>query len=300
MKNKRIYKDYKSILIKNGYVVFKNVFSKQDLDPIRKISLDAIKKQSKNHREKNKSQGSLILIADYPQFAELIGHEKLSDLLGKLECENPKFNSGYIISKPKDGPALFWHQDWWAWQHEISYTEEIAQFFAMIYLQDTNKENGCLRVLPGTHRDPRILQKHKNAHSESISRVESPEDPLYYPMEGEVEVPVSYGDVIIGDARMVHGALPNRTANERLLITLWFHPNYKRLPEEIKARIFEMFQRRGVDTDPLGTNSMTPERWPTEEKAKVCHFFPSAGSSVEPISWCREPVWNKFSESEIL
>mgnify|MGYP001215545381 FL=1 len=119
-------------------------------------------------------------------------------------------------------------------------------------------------------------------------------------MEGEVEVPVSYGDVIIGDARMVHGALPNRTANERLLITLWFHPNYERLPEEIKARIFEMFQRRGVDTDPLGTNSMTPERWPTEEKAKVCHFFPSAGSSVEPISWCREPVWNKFSESEIL
>ena len=85
MKNKRIYKDYKSILIKNGYVVFKNVFSKQDLDPIRKISLDAIKKQSKNHREKNKSQGSLILIADYPQFAELIGHDKLSDLLGKLE-----------------------------------------------------------------------------------------------------------------------------------------------------------------------------------------------------------------------
>ena len=21
---------------------------------------------------------------------------------------------------------------------------------------------------------------------------------------------------------------------------------------------------------------------------------------VEPISWCREPIWNKFSESEIL
>ena len=117
-------------------------------------------------------------------------------------------------------------------------------------------------------------------------------------MEGEVEVPVSYGDVVIGDARMVHGALPNRTENERLLITLWFHPNYEKLPEEIKERIFEMFQRRGVDTDPLGKNSMTLERWPTEEKAKVCHLFPSSGSNVEPISWCREPIWNKFSKSE--
>ena len=131
MKNKRIYKNYKKTLIEDGYIVFKDVFSKQDLDPIRKISLDAIKKQSKNHREKNKSQGSLILIADYPQFAELIGHEKLRDLLGKLECENPKFNSGYIISKPKDGPALFWHQDWWGWEHETSYTDFIHQIFVI-------------------------------------------------------------------------------------------------------------------------------------------------------------------------
>ena len=298
MRNKDNHKNYRKTLIEDGYVVFKNIFTKEDLDPIRKISLDAIKKQSKNHREKNKSQGSLILTADYPQFAELIGHEKLKNLLKELKCQNPKFNSGYIISKPKDGPALFWHQDWWAWQHEISYTEEIAQFFVMIYLQNTDQKNGCLRVLPGTHRNPQILQAFKNAHSDSVSRVENPEDPLYSSMEGEVEVPVSYGDVVVGDARMVHGALPNRTEDERLLITLWFHPNYERLPEEIKERIFEMFQRRGVDTDPSGKNSMTPEKWPTEEKAKVYHLFPSSGSNVEPISWCREPIWNKFTKLE--
>ena len=104
--------NYRGRIVKDGYVVFKNVFSEDDLDPIRKISLDAIRKQSKEHREKNRSQGSLILIADYPKFADLIGHEKLKDLMQKLECEDPKFNSGYIISKPKGGPALFWHQDW--------------------------------------------------------------------------------------------------------------------------------------------------------------------------------------------
>ena len=290
--------NYRGRIVKDGYVVFKNVFSKDDLDPIRKISLDAIKKQPKEHREKNRSQGSLNLIADYPKFADLIGHEKLKDLMQKLECEDPKFNSGYIISKPKGGPALFWHQDWWAWQHKISYTEEIAQFFAMIYLQDTDQENGCLRVLPGTHRNPQILQKHKNAHSDSISRVENPEDPIYQATQGEIEIPVSYGDVIIGDARLVHGALPNKTENERLLITLWFHPNYERLPEEIKARICESFQRRGVDTDPSGKSSLTPEKWPTVEKIKISHLFPSLEYGKEPIDWCREPIWDRFSGLE--
>ena len=44
--------NYRGRIVKDGYVVFKNVFSEDDLDPIRKISLDAIRKQSKEHREK--------------------------------------------------------------------------------------------------------------------------------------------------------------------------------------------------------------------------------------------------------
>ena len=43
--------NYRGRIVKDGYVVFKNVFSEDDLDPIRKISLDAIRKQTKEHRE---------------------------------------------------------------------------------------------------------------------------------------------------------------------------------------------------------------------------------------------------------
>ena len=45
-------KNYRGRIVKDGYVVFKNVFSEDDLDPIRKISFDAIRKQPKEHREK--------------------------------------------------------------------------------------------------------------------------------------------------------------------------------------------------------------------------------------------------------
>jgi hypothetical protein len=64
---------------------------------------------SAKHRERNRSQGSLVLIADYPEFGKLLGHRVLSQIFKDLEFKDPKFNSGYIISKPPQSQALFWH-----------------------------------------------------------------------------------------------------------------------------------------------------------------------------------------------
>ncbi len=278
-------------MVEEGFCVFEKVFTPEDLDPIRKVSIQAVKSLSTDHRVRNKSQGSLILIADYPEFSHLIGHEKLAHLFTEMEFSDPRFNSGYIISKPAFSPALFWHQDWWGWNHQFSYTSEIAQFFVMVYLQDTNVENGCLRVIPGTHRVPHPFHESQDAHAESLSRVDDPHDPLYLHVKGQVEVPVRYGDVVFGDSRLIHSSFPNQSQEERTLITLWFHPHYARLPEAIQARIYEMFQRKGVDTDPDGPNSMTLPNWPPHYRRKVESLFPHCPENVEPNPWCREPDW---------
>ena len=135
------------------------------------------------------------------------------------------------------------------------------------------------------------FHKSKNAHTESISKVEDPDDPLYYSVNNELEVPVRYGDVVFGDSRMIHGALSNQSEEERTLITLWFHPHYKRLPEAMQARICEMFHRKGVDTDPDGTKSLTLQNWPLEHRQQVAPLFPDCPENVEPYPWCREPRW---------
>ena len=226
---------------------------------------------SAEHRERNRSQGSLVLIADYPEFGRLLGHPALSKIFDELEFRDPKFSSGYIISKPPKSPALFWHQDWWGWNEPSSFTDQMAQVFVMIYLQDTTPQNGCLRFIQGSHGKLHDLH-YINAHTESLSRVENPRDRLFESLPDQAAIPVNSGDVIVGDARLIPGAFPNEQSADRTLITLWFHLNYNALTPALQSRISEIFLRNGVDTDPSALDKMTSLDWPNENRVG-CDFF---------------------------
>jgi len=62
-----------------------------------------------------------------------------------------KWISAYISSKEALSPPLWWHQDWWCWDHPVSYRREGVQVALLCYLTDTTIRNGALRVLPGSH-----------------------------------------------------------------------------------------------------------------------------------------------------
>ena len=281
----------KKQLDKNGFCVFEKVFNPIDLEKIIRTSVKALETLTPDQRKRYKSQGSLVQLADYPEFSDLICHQKLKDMFMTLGFSDTRFSSGYIISKPPKGPALFWHQDWWGWEHPISYSDKVSQLFVMIYLQDTTKENGCLRVVPGSHRNPHFLHDNDKVHTESVSKVEDSKDMLYLPVDEEKPVMVQFGDVVVGDARLLHGTFPNQTDDERTLITLWFHPNYKSLPESIQARIREIFLRKEVDTDPDGANAMSLYDWPQKNRDLVEPLFPLCPENVEPETWNRQPKW---------
>ena len=282
-----------SQLKENGYCVFDQALEKNVLEKIKRVSRQALEELTIEHRKNNKSQGSLILIADYPDFGMLIGNEELKEIFRKLGFDDTRFSSGYIISKPNNSPALFWHQDWWGWDHPLSYTNQIAQVFVMIYLQDTNPQNGCLRVIPRSHRSYHALHSNQKAHTESASRVEDPNDSIYNSLSEEVSVPVKCGDVIVGDARLIHGSFPNQSEDERTLITLWYHPHYNMLPGAMQSRICEIFHRKGVDTDPDGEESMTLLKWPERFRQPIEALFPSCPEDAEPYPWCRIPSWSQ-------
>ena len=40
--------------------------------------------------------------------------------------------------------------DGWFWDEDVAYAKYPVQLFAMYYLTDTRRENGCLRVIPGS------------------------------------------------------------------------------------------------------------------------------------------------------
>ena len=56
-----------------------------------------------------------------------------------------------VLTKEPHAPALYWHQDWMRWNDPLSCTPWPQTIFLSYYLEDTDIDNGCLKVIPGTH-----------------------------------------------------------------------------------------------------------------------------------------------------
>ena len=84
------------------------------------------------------------------------------------------------------------------WDDPSSYTDEPVQVFLMYYLIDTDRENGCLRVIPGSPRRRQRLHGLPPAHGKEIATVGG-DRPVLQPDPDEVDVPVRAGDLAIGD-----------------------------------------------------------------------------------------------------
>ena len=89
-------------------------------------------------------------------------------------------------------------------------------------MTDTTPENGCLRVIPGTHR--KRIDLHDilpDAHEAEIQALDDLNHPAFADYPGAVDVPMAAGDLIIADARLMHGAYPNQTNQRRTLLLAW-------------------------------------------------------------------------------
>ena len=274
---------------RNGYCKVGNVFSKEFIQELQAECLVLAKAIPADLRQKYQSQGSLIQLLDYPYFSKVMAHNKLFDCFAEFGFEDTVFSSGYLISKPAKSPPLFWHQDWWGWDHPSSYTSTVAQFFVMIYLQKTDRENGCLRVIPGSHRKDFELLSSLEAHTDELSAYNDPSSIQFQNLDEEVGVEVNVGDVVFGDARLLHGAYGNNSDRERGLLTLWYHPNFGDLPGAIRSSIWQLHNGvvDGVDTPINEGGTVT---WPEAEKQLLSGIIPRA-EKEKPLGWNRTPQW---------
>ncbi len=96
-------KSLKSDLNERGFCVFEKAFHPEELDSIRQTSRQALKLLPVSHREKNKSQGSLILIANYPEFSRLIAHQPMHWLVRKHTISSQQIYVGLVLSRQIPG-----------------------------------------------------------------------------------------------------------------------------------------------------------------------------------------------------
>jgi hypothetical protein len=251
-------------------------------------------RESGSARDAVRSNGSLIHLADNPEYADIIGSPALLSLLRAAGATDPRFTGGFLISKPGGGPPLFWHQDWWGWDDDSSYQLRAHQLFVMIYLTDTRVENGCLRVIPRSHRQDHQLHHLDTAHSQGMQGYTDPSNPAYADHPDQVAVPVDAGDVLIGDARLIHGAFANRTNEERPLLTLWFMPHWSSMPPAMRALAYKGFMRG----DDIASSVEWPQTflaWPKPLRQRIAHVLPPDDGGVAPMRWNRIPDFARLA-----
>ena len=146
------------------------------------------------------------------------------------------WTSHFISKDPFVGRATPWHEDSAFWEGRLSdYTSIVTVWLA---LSPSNRENGCMRVIPGTHLNGGFSDNYvptdmtvQTFHAE-ISEV--PEDKAVY-------FELAPGESSLHDGRIVHGAAPNTGSVRRTGYTMRYFPaSVKVLPGREERRLEDL------------------------------------------------------------
>ena len=256
-------------LLEDGFCLVDGLLPAGRLEMLRAWSDEWL--QRTEHPARWKYQGSDIHISgkrnvlkrhrDAPKDAvvdDLIEHP--AEIMAALGIADLRSGGAFqIISKPPGAPALYWHQDWARWDDPISLSPWPQQVFLNWYLTDTTPENGCLRVIPGSHRRRLDLHRYLVApHEGGGYDVEQTNDWMFYDHPNAVDVRVCAGQLLIGDARMLHSTRANASAERRTVLLGWYY----RLSNEVPAG-----WEGEVPAEILRRDSDLPFRWNREPGA---------------------------------
>lgn len=152
----------------------------------------------------------LDALVDDPRLVEparaLVGAPELALFTAKLN-----------LKRPRDGSRFRWHQDSPYWAEAGRDAERMPN--VLLALDDAGEENGCLRVVRGSHRRG-ILPG--GAGPERLA-------PLYtdagsFDEAEQVPAVMPAGSLLFFHAHAVHGSSPNRSARPRRALVLTYQP----------------------------------------------------------------------------
>lgn len=221
---------------RNGYLLYhKQLFSEDMLAELRGIFEELLAAKGSKLSDE----------LDTPHFREerllkfLLSEEAL-DLVEPIIGPNIGLWSSHFICKdPYVGRATPWHEDSSYWKNRLSGFNKIITIW--LALDRSNKENGCMRVIPGTHNngfsDYESVDSKKNLFATQIKNVEDAKA-VYFELEP--------GECSLHDARIIHGATPNTSPYRRCGYTMrYFSTELQVYPE--KNDNFKIWLARGKD-----------------------------------------------------
>lgn len=160
---------------------------------------------------------------DQPFLMELATSPAIVDPVSAVLGPDVLLLATHIFCKyGRDEKWVAWHQDvtYWGLEPPVALTVWLA-------IDDADVENGCMRVIPGSHRGG--IREHGKARGEGNLLSVNQEVPVTDEEAARaVDLPLRAGEMSLHDGRLIHGSLPNRSDRRRCGLTLRYVPAHVR------------------------------------------------------------------------
>ena len=185
-------------------------------------------------------------------FADYCRNDEILDMVEQvIGPDIALWNSSFFAKPAGNGKATPWHQDGEYWP-----IRPLATCTVWLAVDDATPENGCLRIIRGSHRNRDLLKHETNPSTELTLNQELLKSE--YDEAKAVDLVLKRGQISLHDVFLVHGSEPNTSPNPRRGMTMRFMPtssvfdhqlareqyNNMKVPDHSERRIYHM---RGVD-----------------------------------------------------
>ena len=151
-------------------------------------------------------------------FLELAQDPAILDLVADVIGPDIILWGCQIFCKPGgDGMEVPWHQDGQYWP-----IRPIATCTVWVALDPSTVENGCLRVIPGSHRG-KVLHPHLTEDRKDLVLTQRTVDGTF-DEAAAANIELEPGQMSLHDVYMIHGSAPNRSPKRRAGVAIRYMP----------------------------------------------------------------------------
>ena len=229
----------------NGYYLYHN----QLFTPDEKARLTSIFEDHLNDKGSKLSDELDTPHMRDERLFEFLLHPNVLDLVEPLIGKDIGLFSSHFISKePFTGRRTPWHEDSAYWEGKFDRMDQLVTVWFAI--DDSDRENGCMGVIPGTHHDGfseyEDVDATTNTFASEIKQGSIDESKAVW-------FEIKAGTCSLHDGRIIHGAGPNNSPRRRCGYTMrYFNLGMKFNPEAAPGH--KLYHARGENT---GNNPLT-------------------------------------------
>lgn len=200
----------------NGYLVVENALSMTEVEELRQETISICRGERGELRRgpvfsADETDDEVIqkyLCIHFPHkvssvMYDYLAHPAIVDVLTRVVSPNVKCMQSMLFIKSSGKPGQAWHQD-----EDFIPTRDRSLVGAWMALDDATVENGCLWVIPGSHKHGVLWpQEHQNDE-----RFDCTDESYGFPYQESDSIPVEVkaGAIVFFNGYLLHRSFENR------------------------------------------------------------------------------------------